>query len=49
VRELDPRLTKTTLHIALPEAQRSDLDHLAWVRLVAELRRIGAKCRSKGG
>jgi hypothetical protein len=49
VRELDTRLTQTTLHVVYPEAQRGDLDHLAWVRLFVELRRICAKCRGKGG
>jgi hypothetical protein len=48
-RELYPRLTQTAPQVLYPEVPRCDLDHLAWVRLLVELRRIGAKCRSKGG
>jgi hypothetical protein len=49
LRELRPRFTQTTLHVPFPKAQPGDLDHLAWVRLVVELKRIGAKGRNKGG
>jgi hypothetical protein len=48
-RELASRFLQTTPQVRYPEAQRCDLDHLAWVRLFVELRRTRAKCRSKGG
>ena len=48
-RELYPRFTQTTPQVLYLEVPRCDLDDLAWVRLFVELRRIGAKCRSKGG
>ena len=48
-RELYPRFTQTAPQVLYPEVPRCDLDDLAWVRLLIELRRIGAKCRSKGG
>jgi hypothetical protein len=48
-RELYPRLTQTSPQVLYPEVPRCDLDHLAWVRLLVELRRIGAKCRGNGG
>jgi hypothetical protein len=48
-RELTSRFIQTTPQVRYPEAQRCDLDHLAWVRLIVELRRTRAKCRSKGG
>jgi hypothetical protein len=44
-RELLSRVLETTPQVLFPEAQRDDLDHLAWVRLFVELRRIRAKCR----
>jgi hypothetical protein len=48
-RELDPRFTQTAPQVLYLEVPCCDLDHLAWVRLFVELRRIGAKCRGEGG
>jgi len=44
-RELLPRVTQTPPQVLYPEVARCDLDHLAWVRLFVELRRISAKGR----